>query len=890
MNKKQKSYITYTILFAITALIVFSIFIKNNKGFIWNADGYQQHYTILYDFNQILREGITNFSWDMGLGLDVIGQYSYYVLGDPFAYISLIFPINWLETIYSVLIILRMYCVGLAFVCYCNYHEKESINTSIGAIIYAFCGFILFAGVRHPYFSNAAILLPLTFIGTDRLLKENKKTLLTLIVFISALSSYYFFYMITIVNIIYAITKYIVQYNNGIKDFIKKLITAIGSYIVGILMAGIILLPTIYAFFNSARLGYMEGWTYESSFYPNFIIGLTSIESSNWTVIGISSIIILMIPILFTKIKEKESKVFALLFIITTIMLLIPGISSIMNGFSYPSNRWIYTYSFILSYIVTLCFNTEGKYTKTQINSMGITYAIYALMVVLIGLIKGGKSLNIYINLIICAVIFVIILSKSTNFILKNKQIIIISLIILNINIIGQELYKSKGYANAFVENNTVESLNATLKGEMSNFKEAIEYIKENDNEFYRISKCDNSINDFIIHKNASLIHDYHPIQGYLSIGNGYVYNLSKSLEDNSYNITNNVNGMDRRSKITTLLGTKYYVCNEQNKKYVPYGYELYHKIGDTEIYLNKNNLSLGILYDNFITKEKYKELTPLEREDILLSTAVLKEKTDKVKENIEIEKQIEKVKILPSKEIENLIQNNTVQVKDEIKIFFINVNEIEENTEIYLSIKNLKYKPEGKNTGFMLTTYFNGITNCERVTNKISAYYAPNPDFLINLGIAKNIKEELLGINFNNKGTYTFDNMEILSVPMESYETKVDNLKNKQMTEITYGNNFVKGKIKNDTNGILQLTTSYSKGWKVYVDGKEQEIIKVNEAFIGTIIEKGEHDIEFRYETPYLKIGIISTVTGIICFVVICILEKICYNSKRKEAENGKF
>ena len=184
MNKKQKSYITYTILFAITALIVFSIFIKNNKGFIWNADGYQQHYTILYDFNQILREGITNFSWDMGLGLDVIGQYSYYVLGDPFAYISLIFPINWLETIYSVLIILRMYCVGLAFVCYCNYHEKESINTSIGAIIYAFCGFILFAGVRHPYFSNAAILLPLTFIGTDRLLKEKKKSLLTLIVFI----------------------------------------------------------------------------------------------------------------------------------------------------------------------------------------------------------------------------------------------------------------------------------------------------------------------------------------------------------------------------------------------------------------------------------------------------------------------------------------------------------------------------------------------------------------------------------------------------------------------------------------------------------------------------------------------------------------------------------
>lgn len=72
MNKKQKSLCLYTILFCITALIIFSIFIKNNKGFIWNADGFQQHYAILYDLGQMIREGIKTFSWDMGLGLDVI--------------------------------------------------------------------------------------------------------------------------------------------------------------------------------------------------------------------------------------------------------------------------------------------------------------------------------------------------------------------------------------------------------------------------------------------------------------------------------------------------------------------------------------------------------------------------------------------------------------------------------------------------------------------------------------------------------------------------------------------------------------------------------------------------------------------------------------------------
>lgn len=71
-NKRIRSYIIYTILFCITALIVFAIFIKDNRGFIWNADGFQQHYSIFYDFNQIMRNGFHTFSWDMGLGLDVI--------------------------------------------------------------------------------------------------------------------------------------------------------------------------------------------------------------------------------------------------------------------------------------------------------------------------------------------------------------------------------------------------------------------------------------------------------------------------------------------------------------------------------------------------------------------------------------------------------------------------------------------------------------------------------------------------------------------------------------------------------------------------------------------------------------------------------------------------
>lgn len=75
-KKNRKIYITYTVLFCVISFTVFFIFIKNNKGFIWQSDGLKQHYVILYDFNQIMRNlfqnGFSMLSWDMGLGLDVI--------------------------------------------------------------------------------------------------------------------------------------------------------------------------------------------------------------------------------------------------------------------------------------------------------------------------------------------------------------------------------------------------------------------------------------------------------------------------------------------------------------------------------------------------------------------------------------------------------------------------------------------------------------------------------------------------------------------------------------------------------------------------------------------------------------------------------------------------
>lgn len=38
---------------------------------------------------------------------------------------------------------------------YCFYMKRRELPTLVGALCYAFCGFALYAGVRHPYFLNS---------------------------------------------------------------------------------------------------------------------------------------------------------------------------------------------------------------------------------------------------------------------------------------------------------------------------------------------------------------------------------------------------------------------------------------------------------------------------------------------------------------------------------------------------------------------------------------------------------------------------------------------------------------------------------------------------------------------------------------------------------------
>ena len=288
----------------------------------------------------------------------------------------------------------------------------------------------------------------------------------------------------------------------------------------------------------------------------------------------------------------------------------------------------------------------------------------------------------------------------------------------------------------------------------------------------------------------------------------------------------------------------------------------------------------MGIVYDSYITKEQFKNLTPLEKADALITTAMIE---DSDNSNISNNKtiQIDKPISLNYTVEDNKINNNTIDITESNESIELIIDDIPADYELYLSINNLKYTSGTNRTDFKITAKIDGITNSEKVNDFISsAYYMNNPDFLMNLGITTQNQDNSLKLTFSKKGSYSFDSMQILAVSMKKYEEKVEKTNANVMKNINYGDNYIKGTISSNNNGILQITTSYSDGWKAYVDGKETEVFKVNEAFIGINIEAGEHTVEFKYETPYLKLGMIFSIVGILVYVSVIIIDRKSKNN----------
>jgi hypothetical protein len=84
----------------------------------------------------------------------------------------------------------------------------------------------------------------------------------------------------------------------------------------------------------------------------------------------------------------------------------------------------------------------------------------------------------------------------------------------------------------------------------------------------------------------------------------------------------------------------------------------------------------------------------------------------------------------------------------------------------------------------------------------------------------------------------------------------------------IAESNNQLMLHVKAKGNTFLVLSDTYFPGWKAFVDGKEEKILRANYNFRAVPLTAGTHRVEFVYDPLSFKLGAIITFLTIIgCF-----------------------
>jgi hypothetical protein len=101
------------------------------------------------------------------------------------------------------------------------------------------------------------------------------------------------------------------------------------------------------------------------------------------------------------------------------------------------------------------------------------------------------------------------------------------------------------------------------------------------------------------------------------------------------------------------------------------------------------------------------------------------------------------------------------------------------------------------------------------------------------------------------------------------------------------YEANNMKLKTSSSSGGLLVLSEVYYPSWKAYVDGEPAEVYATDQLLRSVPIPAGEHEVELRYESEALEVGIMISVVAYAVLIVMVFGAGVQY--RRKSVGNAK-
>ncbi|MDR3112437.1 MAG: YfhO family protein [Elusimicrobiota bacterium] len=812
---KNNYFRLYTFLFLIAATLFFFWHILNQKTFILPGDALSQHYPFLMYYGKYLRSiffsflsgnfAIPVYDFNIGYGSDIITTLNYYVLGDPLTLLSFFVPSKYCSYLYVFLFVLRLYLAGIAFSFYCfktsHFKNENALPVLTGSFCYVFSGYTLLL-MYVPLFLNPLIYFPLLLIGIEKILADSKPIFFIMMVFVSLISNFYFFYILTAMLFVWTTAQ---AFYNSIK--IRVVFNLIFYYVVGVCCAAVTFIPNFINLLQSVRFNIKipVDALYNADVYKNAFLNFITppsnllsipygLEMTGFPVISLMSIIVLFV-------QHPRYKALKSIFVLLTLCAFIPFCGYAFTAFSYVSNRWMFAYSFVVSLISAVVI-------ENAVFSKKIKFWIFVFVVA-----------NVVFN--------------SFYFFNKNR------------------------HTHHFLTSKEAFSV-------LNNSKfQAVPFLK--DKSFFRVE----SIFEDTASINNSMITKFKGTTFYFSSTNPYVSRFIEHLELNRISTVMS-SGLDSRAMLGAISNVKYFIIpnNPTYAKFLPYGYKS--KINSAvsynkksySVYKNAFALPFGYSYSCYITYEEFNKLSAIQKQQVFMQAAVLE---NQLTEDFNVLK----------KPIFRETNTNTFIFKRDYRTGTHKNNSV--LTFPLIKNKNCEIYARFYGTSYFGDTY--ALVSVDKEANKEILYSFPKylgiigkQDFIFNMSYydKNKISTKLISDKTDN---ISIDGVETISLPIDNrFEDQIRDLKRDCLKVVHEEINKIKCRINLTENKIILFSVPYSKGWKAVVNGKERKLLNANIMFMALPLKAGKYEIELKYLTPGLKMGILFSLLGFAIFTKLLI------------------
>lgn len=842
---------------------------------VMRMDLYHQYGPLFGEFyDRITEHKSFLYSWESGGGSSFLGNYFNY-LSSPLSFIIFLFDRKELAFAITTMVVVKGVLSAGTF----TYFIRKSLNSHSFAsaafgVLYAFSGYFL-AYYWNIMWIDGMILLPLIALGIEKIINESKPILyissLTLLLF----SSYYMGYMACIFSVVYFFVYFIS--NKSFKDnvetidtkgkkyslkklysneFINRGLKFAGASILCGALCACTLIPVYFILQACSATSDSFPETFESYFnlidmLSSHFAGLeTTIRSSGDDVLpniycGILPLLLVPLYVANKEIRMKEKTIYILLIIFFAFSFDNNIMNFIWHAMHFP-NDLPYRFSFMYCFIFLIMAYKALIHIKA-INQQTLAFSgiVFALVVLFFQKNPTTKFTNatVYVTLafiIVWTGVLLLIKRKTVSKFLTG--IVIISMVLCEVIIADVNSYVFTQNQSDYVQ-------------DYENYENALDYIEENDKDFYRTELC------YLNTRMDPCLYGYRGMSTFSSMA-------YENYSQNQYSLGmfgNRINSYTYNTQTPVynmMYGIKYLIHNNQGA--APSS-DYYHKIynvknSDTKVFENKFTLPIAFETSDQIKKWDNQEGNPFDvQEDFIDKAAGVSNVFVPVKY---IDTQCDMI------DCDEVNENGTY--------YFTKTESDGDYGTVDISIKTVK---DG-NVYIYITSPLVTDVNYYWNEDENSEFQNIDEPFIKDLGYHKSgdvITVSLSCGSIDAEGSmfeiyaYNVDN-NVLQSAYDILNTGRLNIDSFTETTIT-------GTVNAGYDGFLYTSIPFDKGWKVYIDNKEVKTFDIGDCQLAAALPQGEHRIKMKYTPKGQKIGLMISAAAWILVLVYFMLKK--YKSK---------